>query len=224
MWCIPAITPEFAERMEHILDLYAKPYDPREPVICFDEKSKQLREDTRRLLPMKPGTPLCRAYEYTRNGTRNIFLAVEPKAGFRTASVTERRTKTDFAHEIERIVTSSRYREADIIHIVLDNLNTHCASSLIETLGRKKAREMMRRIRFHHTPKHASWLNMAEIELSVMGRQCLNRRIPTDAVLTREVAAWERYRNYAGATIRWRFTIADARNVFREYYPAKLVE
>ena len=210
--------------MEDILDLYAKPYNPKEPVLCFDEKSKQLLQDTRTPLPMKPCRTIRRDYEYKRNGTRNVFLAVEPKAGFRMASVTQRRTKTDFAHEIERIVASSRYRQADTVHIVLDNLNTHFESSLTKTFGRKKARKMMRRIRFHYTPKHASWLNMAEIELSVMGRQCLNRRIPTHAALTREVAAWERYRNDIGATIKWTFTVTDARNVFKERYKAKLVE
>ena len=224
MWCIPALTPEFIERMEDILALYAQPYNSQEPVLCFDEKSKQLLQDMRIPLPMRSRFLLRRDYEYKRNGTRNIFLAVEPKAGFRTASVTKRRTKTDFAREIERMIALPRYRNAHMIHIVLDNLNTHFEASLTQTFGTKKARNMMRRIRFHYTPKHASWLNMAEIELSVMGRQCLNRRIPTHTTLAREVAAWEQYRNDAKATIKWRFTITDARKVFKEYYIAKLVE
>jgi hypothetical protein len=224
MWCIPSVTPEFITRMEHVLDLYAEPYNAREPVICFDEKSKQLLEDTRTPRAMKPNKLRCRDYEYKRNGTRNIFLAVEPKAGFRSTSVTHHRTKTDFAHEIERIISLPRYAEANCIHIVVDNLNTHFEASLIETFGKRKAKNLMRRVQFHYTPKHGSWLNMAEIELSIMGRQCLNRRIPDEALLTREAVAWEQYRNDRHATIQWRFTVHDARRVFREYYKAKLVE
>lgn len=225
MWCVPNLTPEFIRRMEEILELYAKPFDPREPVICFDEKSKQLLADTRPTTNQTDtGTPRRRDDEYHRNGTRNIFLAVEPKGGFRTVAVTERRTKSDFAKEIERIIELPRYREANTMHIVLDNLNTHFQASFIETFGPERAAELMQRIQFHHTPKHASWLNMAEIELSVMGRQCLNRRIPDEALLTREAETWEQYRNDKQATIQWRFTLADARQVFREYYASNLVE
>lgn len=214
MWCIPTITPEFIARMEDILGLYAHPYDPKEPVLCFDEKSKQLLKDTRSGTPTKPGKPRRQDYEYKRNGVRNIFLAVEPKGGFRTVSVTHRRTKTDFAREIERIVALARYRNAKRIHIVLDNLNTHFEKSLIETFSPDKTKRMMRRFRFHYTPKHASWLNMAEIELSIMGRQCVNRRIPTASKLVSATTSWEQRRNSQSATINWRFTKQDARRIF----------
>lgn len=224
MWCVPKLTPEFTERMEDILTLYAKPYDPKEPVICFDEKSKQLIDNVRPAQQTKSGKPRRRDSEYQRNGTRNLFMTVEPKGGFRTVSVTEHRKKPDFAQEIKRIAGLPRYRKATKIHLVLDNLNTHFEKSLTETFNRRNARALITRIQFHHTPKHASWLNMAEIELSVMGRQCLNRRIPTEALLTREVGVWENYRNDRHAVIRWRFTLADAREVFKEYYNAKLVE
>jgi len=224
MWCVPTLTPEFIERMENILTLYAKPYHFKEPVICFDEKSKQLIADARMTQPMKSGKPRRRDYEYKRNGTRNIFLAVEPKGGFRIARVTAHRMKIDFAHEIERIVTLPRYQDAARIHIVLDNLNTHFEKSLLEAFGTRKTRSLMRRIRFHYTPKHASWLNMAEIELSILARQCLNRRIPTEALLVREVAGWEKYRNDRRSTIQWAFTVKDAARVFREYYRTALVE
>lgn len=210
--------------MEDILNLYTRPYDSREPVLCFDEKSKQLLADTRPTQSTVLHTLRRRDYEYRRNGTRNVFLTVEPKGGFRTCSVTQRRAKPDFAHEIERILLLPRYQKATSIHIVLDNLNTHFTSSFIKTFGKRKTRLLLSRVQFHYTPKHASWLNMAEIELSVMGKQCLNRRIPTEAMLTREIIAWERYRNEHRATITWRFTISDAHNVFQEYYKAKLVE
>jgi transposase len=217
MWCIPKLTPEFIARMEDILELYARPYDPQEPVLCFDETSKQLLKDVRQGMPTKPGKPRRQDYEYERNGVRNIFLAVEPKGGFRTVSVTERRTKTDFAREIERIINLPRYQHPERIHVVLDNLNTHFEKSLIETFGRDKTKQVMRRIRFHYTPKHASWLNMAEIELSIMGRQCVNRRIPAEPKLVSAAASWEQRRNLQGATINWRFTRHDARRIFKYY-------
>jgi transposase len=209
------LTPEFIARMEDTLDLYARPYDPKEPVLCFDEKSKQLLKDTRRGVAMKPGKPRRRDYEYARNGVRNIFLAVEPKGGFRTVSVTRHRKKPDFARDIERIAGLARYRKAKHIHIVLDNLNTHFEKSLIETFGPDKTKRMMRRIRFHYTPKHGSWLNMAEIELSIMGRQCMNRRIPTESKLVSAAASWEQRRNSRNATINWRFTKQLARRIFK---------
>ena len=171
MWVIPTLTPEFIERMEDVLDLYARPYDPREPVLCFDEKSKELRKDA---MPAILGRITRRDYEYVRNGAANVFVAVDPKAGYRTTHATKRRTKADFAREIRRISTLPRYRKAVVIHMVLDNLNTHKARSLMETFGTREAERIMRRVAFHHTPKHASWLNMAEIELSILGRQALN--------------------------------------------------
>lgn len=217
MWVIPTLTPEFIERMEEVLDLYGKPYDPREPVLCFDEKSKELRRDAR---TARYGTIIRRDYEYVRNGTANVFMTVEPGAGYRTARATTHRRKPDFAREIRRIANLSRYRSAKCIHIVLDNLNTHKAQSLTETFGKREADHLMRRITFHHTPKHASWLTMAEIELSILGRQALNQRIPTTSVLCAHLKAWQARRNKHKMKINWRFTKQDARRVFkyeREY-------
>ena len=214
MWVIPEITPAFIERMEEVLDLYAKPYNPQEPVICFDEKSKQLLKDARPVIPMRQGTIRKADYEYKRNGTANIFMAVEPKGGYRTAKATNRRTKRDFAHEMRRIMDNV-YPEAKNIHLVLDNLNTHFPSSLIATFGTREAKRLMQRITFHHTPKHASWLNMAEIELSILGRQCLNRRIPDAQTLKHHLRTWQARRNKHHAKINWKFTKHDARNIFK---------
>ena len=215
MWCIPKVTPEFVERMEDVLDLYARPYDRNEPVICFDEKSKELRGDARAAAPTKEGRVRRRDYEYVRNGTANVFMAVEPKGGYRRASATARRTRADFAHEIRRIIRLPRYRRAKAVHVVLDNLNTHDERSLAETFGKEEAAAIMGRIRFHHTPKHASWLNMAETELSIMERQCTRGRIGDRIALRSRLSAWQRTRNHGGAQIRWRFTKEDARKVFK---------
>ena len=215
MWCIPKITPEFTERMEDVLALYALPHNPQKPVLCLDEKSKQLLSDAREAKPCAPGKPRRVDYEYVRGGTVNIFMAVEQKGGWRNARVTARRTKLDFADEIKRIVGLRRYRNARRIHIVLDNLNTHGEHSLIERFGKDKTKQLMRRIHFHHTPKHASWLDMAEIELSVMERQCTKKRMKDSATLVRELKEWEKRRNTAHATIDWKFTVADARRVFK---------
>lgn len=201
--------------MEDVLDLYAKPYDPNEPVLCFDEKSKQLLKDIRTRIPCKEGISAKRDYEYKRNGTKNIFIAVEPKGGYREATVTARRTTQDFAHEIERIVMLPRYLSAAKIHFVLDNLNTHFEPSLIKTFGQERAKELLGRIAFHHTPKHASWLNMAEIELSILSRQALGGRIPHAQVLTERIARWQETRNRMGAGIQWKFTKEDARKIFK---------
>jgi transposase len=202
-------------RMEGTLDLYARPYNPKEPVLCFDEKSKQLLKDTRQGTPTKPGKPRRQDYEYERHGVRHIFLAVAPQGGCRTTAVTQYRKKPDVAREIERIVALPRYAEAKRIHIVLDNLPTHVETSLIDTFGSDKTKRMMRRIRFHYTPKHASWLNMAEIELSIMDRQGINQRIPAESTLVSATASWEQRRNGQGATINWRFTKTDARRIFK---------
>lgn len=165
MWCIPSVTPEFVNRMELLLDLYVRPYDPEEPIICFDEKILQLIEDVRSPLYGK-----VRQYDshYRRKGVANIFVVVEPKGGFRTTKVTKHREKRDFAKEIKRIVDLPRYQNARTIHTVLDNLNTHCKKSLIDTYGETEAHRILNRVTFHYTPVHASWLNMAEIEISVM--------------------------------------------------------
>lgn len=201
--------------MEEILDLYAAPYRPHEPVICFDEKSKQLLKDIRTRVPCQEGVPAKRDYEYKRNGTRNIFIAVEPKGGYREATVTKRRTKQDFAQEIKRLAELPRYRSAAKIHFVLDNLNTHFESSFLETFGREHSGKLLRRLAFHYTPKHASWLNMAEIELSILSRQALRGRLGTATVLSERIRRWQEKRNTRGAAIRWKFTKDDARKVFK---------
>lgn len=215
MWCIPEITPEFIACMEDVLTLYAKPYDPKEPVLNFDEKSKQLIEETRGVQQTKEGKPRRRDYEYKRNGTRNIFVTVEPKAGHREVSVTLQRKRSDFAEEIRRIIDLPRYKDASTIHIVLDNLNTHFEKSFYTTFTKEAADGMLSRITFHHTPKHASWLNMAEIEIGILERQCIKGRIPSEEKLITMINAWKEVRNEARATINWKFTVADAREKFK---------
>lgn len=215
MWCIPTLTPEYIERMEHVLDLYAKPYDPKEPVVCFDEKSKELHGEKRTGTPTAPGKPRRADYEYTRNGTANIFLTVEPKGGYRTVRVTRRRTKQDFAKEMRRILSLPRYHDARVVHIVLDNLNTHFASSFHETFGDAVAKQLLERIQFHYTPKHASWLNMAEIEIGVMSTQAIKARIEDGASLHTTLRAWQKRRNKQRATITWTFTKRHARKTMK---------
>lgn len=215
MWCIPALTPEFIGRMEEILDLYAKPHNSLEPVLCFDEKSKQLLKDTRPVKNTKEGKPRRRDYEYERSGTRNIFVTVEPKGGYREVSVTNQRKKPDFAQEIARIIKLHRYRHATTIHLVLDNLNTHFEKSFIETFGTREANHLLSRIRFHYTPKHASWLNMAEIEIGILSRQSIKGRIPTEEKLREHTRLWQDSRNGARAMISWTFTVRNARAKFQ---------
>jgi hypothetical protein len=210
MWCVPKLTPEYIERMEHLLDLYARPYDAREPVVCIDEKSKQLIADTRTALPMSAHAPFRRDYEYTRNGTRNIFCAVEPKGGRRMITVTKRRTKEDFAHFVRTLIDRD-YADATKVHIVCDNLNTHFEGSFFETFFPDEARRILSRIQFHYTPKHASWLDMAEIELSILSRTALKGRIATEEALLKRVHLYEEKRNERRAMITWMFTKADAR-------------
>ena len=171
MWCIAKITPEYLTRMYDLLELYAKPYDPEYPVICIDEKSKQLLGENKSPIPMKPGKPGKYDYEYKRQGTRNIFVCVEPLAGKRKIRVTKRRTKKDFAEFVQGL--EKDYSEAKKIHIVLDNLNTHFESSFYETFNKKEAKRILKKIQFHYTPKHASWLDMAEIEINVLSNQCI---------------------------------------------------
>jgi len=211
------MTVEYRERMYDLLDLYKQPYDASEPVICVDEKSKQLLEQTRRPLPPKPGVVAKEDYEYKRAGTRNIFVAVEPKGGQRQVEVTARRTKADFVSFVGTLVNGV-YAQARKIHLVLDNLNTHFRSSFEEVLGMEKAAAMLARVVFHHTPKHASWLNMAEIEIGVMERQCLGRRIATETLLQNEIAVWEQRRNEAKKTIEWKFTRQDADKKLSRHY------
>jgi len=221
MWCIPKVTPEFIKRMEDVLDLYEKPYNPNKPVICFDEKSKQLIESARKSKPTKAGSPKRTDYEYERNGTRNIFMAVEPKAGFRKTKVTKHRKCPDFAKFIKELLTFNGYQNAKKIHIVLDNLNTHFEKSFYKTFPETEAKRISDRIEFHYTPKHASWLNMAEIEIGIMDRQCIGKRIPDKKSLVKNISAWRKDRNKQQIKINWKFTKQEARKAFK-YEPAKL--
>ena len=205
--------------MEDVLDLYTEPYDPKRPKVNFDETSKQLIRETREPLPAAPGRPARYDYEYERNGTRNLFMLVEPQVGWRHITATERRTMQDFAHQMQWLVDEG-YPDATVIRVVMDNLNTHKPASLYETFAPAEARRLLKKLEFHHTPKHGSWLNMAEIELSILSRQCLDRRIPDDAMLRREITAYEDARNAAKATITWRFTTTDAREKLQGLYPS----
>ena len=204
--------------MEDVLDLYAEPYDARCPKVNFDEKSVQVVAETRPALLVQPGHPGRVDYEYQRKGTANLFVLCEPQAGWRHVVVTERRTKQDFAHQRQWLV-DERYPDAEVIRVVLDNLNTHRPASLYKTFPPAEARRMRKKLEFHYTPKHGSWLNMAEIELSVLQRQCLDRRLPDVATLTQEVQAYERTRNRQRATIEWQFTTQDARTKLQRLYP-----
>lgn len=217
MWCIGALSEEYPKRMYELLQLYARPYRAHEPVICIDEKSKQLIRDSRPSLAIKPGVPAKCDYEYVRAGTCNVFVAVEPKGGRRVAEVTERRTKPEFVGFVQRLLEGT-YASARIVHLVLDNLNTHFRRCFEQELGRPAARALLRRVRFHYTPKHASWLNMAEIEISIMERQCLARHLPDPASARREVKAWERRRNAEHRGIDWTFTRQDADRKLSRYY------
>lgn len=217
MWCIGELTPEYRRRMYDLLKLYARPYDPREPVLCVDEKNTQLLRETRRPLPAKPGIPAREDYEYQRAGTCNIFVAVEPRGRRRHTQVTAHRTKVDFVSFVCRTLRRG-YAQVDKVHIVLDNLNTHMRSSFEEVLGTEMAKSILRRIKFHYTPKHASWLNMAEIEIGVLQRQCLARCAADQATLATQVAVWQRRRNAAGCGIEWTFTRRDADRKLSQHY------
>ena len=205
--------------MEDVLDLYAEPYDARRPVVGFDETSKQLIAETRVPLPAKAGQPTRYDYEYSRHGTRNLLLCCEPLRGYRHVAVTEQRTMQDFARQVKWLVDEG-YPEADVIRVVLDNLNTHKPASLYETFAPAEARRILRKLEFHHTPKHGSWLNIAEIELSVFSRQCLDRRIGDEETLKREIKKLEEERNAVSAKIEWRFTTEDARQKLHRLYPS----
>ena len=204
--------------MEDVLDLYAEPYDPQRPVVCFDETSTQLLADTRPPLPAQPGLPQRQDYEYRREGTRNLFLACEPLAGWRQVAVTQRRTMQDFAQQMRWLVDEA-YPEVEVVRVVLDNLNTHRAASLYETFPAAEARRIAKRLEFHYTPKHGSWLNMAEIEFSVLARACLRGRNGDEDSLERAVNACVLDRNTAAGTINWRFTARDARTILHRLYP-----
>ena len=204
--------------MEDVLDLYEQPYEAGRPVVCFDEKPVQLVAETRQPRPARPGRSPRYDYEYERKGTANVFLAVEPLGGWRQVDVTQRRTKVDFAHQMHALV-DVHYPAAERIRAVMDNLNTHKPASLYEAFPPAEARRLLRRLEFHYTPKHASWLNMAEIELSVLSSQCLDRRIPDAETLARETAVWQTIRNRQGIPVKWRFTLTNARDRLGHLYP-----
>lgn len=217
MWCIAEITPEYRERMYRLLDLYEEEYDPDRPVVCLDEKSKQLIEDARKPIALKAGSAAKHDYEYRRNGTRNIFVAVEPKGGRRTITVTATRKKQDFATFV-RDLAENGYGQAKEIRLVLDNLNTHFEKSFHETFSEGEAEKLLERISFFYTPKHGSWLNMAEIEINVMDRECLGKRIASEELLVRRLAPWTKQRNLDGKKINWRFTKQDADKKLGKHY------
>jgi hypothetical protein len=205
--------------MEEVLDVYQRPYDPRRPQVCLDEVSTQLLSDARPLLPMEAGRPNRQDYEYVRHGTANLFMCYEPLRGRRHVQVRHRRTKLDFAQVIKDLVDLP-YPEAEKIVLVLDNLNTHTPASLYEAFAPAEAKRLTDKLEIHYTPEHGSWLNMAEIELSVLGRQCLDRRISDIATLAHEAAAWEVARNAVATGVDWRFTTADARIKLKRLYPS----
>jgi hypothetical protein len=226
-WYIPTVIgAEFVWLMEDILDLYAEPYPPAYPVVCFAERTPHRCDEvpypwvseTQKPLPLQPGKPVRYDYEYRREGTCNMFMFLEPLAGWRHVKVTARRTKQDFAVCMNDRIEVHR-PEAKKIRVVLDNLNTHTPASLYERYPPEKARHLVQKLEFHHTPKHSSWLNMAEVEISVLTGQCVDRRIGSSAILVNEVAAWEAARNDCKATIDWRFSLPNARDKLKRLYP-----
>jgi len=219
-WCLPpAADAAFVARMEDLLELYQLPYDPRRPLVCMDELCKQLIAETRIPWPVREGSPARYDYEYECKGVCNLFLFVEPRRGWRKVFVRDRRTQVDWARCV-RVLLQEVYPEALCVRLVQDNLNTHTIASLYEAFRPAEARRLARRLEIHYTPKHGSWLNMAEIELRVLGRQCLNRRIEDLEAMRRQVAAWEEDRNERGIEVQRRFTTADARIKLRRLYPS----
>ncbi|NTX41729.1 IS630 family transposase [Myxococcus sp. CA033] len=218
MWCIPKVDAEYVARMEDVLELYAEPPDAKRPVVCFDETPNQLIGEVRTPLPAMPGTPRRYDYEYQRNGTVNLFVLLDVHRAWRHVEVTDQRTAKDFALQMRALV-DVHYPEAETIRVVLDNLSTHSPGALYEAFPPQEARRILKKLEFHFVPKHASWLNMVEIEISVLTRQCLDRRISNKLTLKREVARWERMRNKKGARVRWRFTIDSARTKLGRAYP-----
>jgi hypothetical protein len=214
MWCIPDLTDEYIKRMMDVLEVYERPYDSNRPVVCIDEKNFQLLSSKRVGLALRIGKPKRVDYEYKRNGTANAFVAVEPLGKCRHVRVTARRTARDFASFLHFIVMV-KYGKAEKVVIVTDNLNTHCAKSLIVTFGEEVAAKIMSRIEWHYTPCHGSWLNMAEIEINVLSEQCLSRRFGNRAEATKHVKAWQRRRNLAKKGICWKFTRAKAKKKFK---------
>jgi len=205
--------------MEDVLDLYHEPYDPLRPVVCFDEGTKPLISETRTPLPMKPGQPQRYDYQYDRHGTTNLFMFSEPLAAWRHVEVTDRRTMIEYAYCMKYLV-DERYPDAEVVRVVQDNLNTHKPASLYEAFPPQEAHRILKRLEFHYTPKHGSWLNIAEIELSVLNRQCLNRRIADKDFLINEISAWNDDRNLNAKSVDWQFTTHDARIKLKRLYPS----
>ncbi len=219
MWCIPPKSnAEFVCAMENVLAVYTRPYDETRPVVCFDEKSKQLVEEVCTPIPAAPGRAACHDYEYVRNGTANLFMLVEPLRGWRRVDVTTRRTKLDFARQMKELV-DIHYPDAAKITLVMDNLNTHRLSCLYEAFTPAEARRLIEKIEVVHTPKHGSWLNMAECELSVLEKQCLGERIGDEGTLRVRVHVWDGDRNHRSKNIDWQFRTTNARIKLRRRYP-----
>lgn len=218
MWCLPgAPSAEFVCAMEDVLEVYQRPYDPARPQVCVDETSKQMIQEVRVPLPLKPGQPEIYDHEYRRNGVANLFMVIEPLTGACRVKVTDRHTRKDWAVLMRELV-DVHYPAAEAIVLVTDNLNTHDKASLYEAFAPAEAKRIADKLEFHHTPKHGSWLDMAEMQLSVLSRQCLDRRIPDRDSLEREVAAW--VRDHQSKPIVWRFTMHDARIKLRKLYPS----
>jgi hypothetical protein len=215
---LPKHNARFVWRMEEVLDLYEEPYDPKRPVVCFDERPCQLLADLRGPLPMRPGRAARADSEYERRGVCNVLMAFEPSSGWRWTRVTERRRGREFAEAVRHLLREA-YPEAESIRLVLDNLSTRTAAALYGSFPAEQARRLARRVEFVYTPVHGSWLNMAEIELSVLVRQCLRRRLADIETLRREVEAWEREQNRLEASVHWRFATSDARIELRSLYP-----
>ncbi len=219
MWCIPpAHDADFVWHMEDVLDVYARPYDPQRPLVCFDETNKEQHIEVTEALPVQPGEPRREESTYERNGVSNMFMFFAPLEQWRHVEVTDRRTSADWAQCMKDLV-DVHFPHAERIVVVLDNLNTHTPGALYATFAPQEAKRIWDRLELHYTPKHGSWLNMAEIELSVLSRQCLDRRIPDQEALRAETAAWVERRNTARATTDWRFTTADARIKLKKLYP-----
>jgi len=219
-WVIPPeANADFVWHMEEVLDVYIRPYDERHPQVCMDETSKQLVGETRVRLPMEPGQPERFDYEYARNGVAELFMFCEPLAGRRWVTVSDHRTRVDWAQTIKDLV-DVRYPLAERIVLVMDNLNTHTPASLYETFAPVEAKRILDRLEIHYTPKHGSWLNIAEIELSILSRQCLDQRIPDQSKLVTEVVAWQERRDAAGGKVNWRFTTENARIKLKTLYPS----
>lgn len=219
MWCIPPKrNAAFVCAMENVLEVYRRPYDPKRPVVGMDEQPKQLIAETRTPMAPKPGQPAKVDYEYRRHGVASVWMFSEPLAGWRKVNVTDRRTAIDWAHQMRALV-DVHYPDAERVTVVLDNLNTHTPASLYEAFAPVEARRIAEKLELVHTPKHGSWLNVAEIELSVLSRRCLDRRMPERSWIAQEAAAWEKRRNRHACTIDWRFTTDNARIKLKHLYP-----